>query len=523
MYDYTLQLDFDAQEQGEDEDIHAYLDRRKRVWDQLEPELATLERTPDDPIRNRYAVTERTCRRAAEIVRQVQADPDAVVSFAKLRARLDNAATTAAEWFVLAPEANIEVDVRSAGVVYMKADRVKGRQPLQSSDEALLASQAWADFVRVEKLTGVELLWAPDRGRYEAPQWYNSIGTTFAGRGVDHPWFDPTTRGEYLEEGFLIVQPTEPQWIIGVRSFGLDQTRPDLRTDQPGLAELLTTLRDVPSRYGKSIQMPVRLLRSQLPDTDFAYLRVAKPPADDNDPHSTVRLCCTADVRRKLLDAKLAKPGDFHAIDVVDNPGDAPVFDDAPPPPGVFAEKRLSAVRKKVEALRAKFDAKPKPPRPVKPLPIAKLVPKLKRVLKRQGAKPAKGASPDALAAAEKALQLAVPPLWAELLAAVDGFDIDESNALDGTAELRIASAAELPSVHEGCHAMLEDAELDLPVTYLGVGSTDIGDRIFLVTGQLTPDGDCPVLHIDHETAETVMTWPAIGLFLADAIDTGGD
>jgi hypothetical protein len=51
------------------------------------------------------------------------------------------------------------------------------------------------------------------------------------------------------------------------------------------------------------------------------------------------------------------------------------------------------------------------------------------------------------------------------------------------------------------------------------VASSDIGDAIFLDTAQLTPDGDCPVLFINHETLETEMTWPAIGLFLSDALE----
>ena len=119
-------------------------------------------------------------------------------------------------------------------------------------------------------------------------------------------------------------------------------------------------------------------------------------------------------------------------------------------------------------------------------------------------------------AAAGEAIGVPVPARWAELLAAVDGFAIDESAALDGTAELRVAPAAELKEEYEAARVMLGN---DLPQTLLPVATSDIGDRVLLDTSMVTPKGDCPVLFVNHETRETETTWPAIGLFLNDALE----
>jgi hypothetical protein len=417
------------------------------------------------------------------------------------------------------PGGHLDSEWTSHDLLEVRADRIKGREALRSRFYAVMTSEPFVKFVRENKITGVDFLWCPDKGKYAAPQWYVAFGTEFIGRGVDHPWFDPATRGQYVDDSG-IIQPTDPQWIRGVNRFTNAQLRPDPETDPPSLGALLQEVRQIPSRYSILIDTPLRVLGEFLPDTDFAYARIAQPEKVGADPLRTVRLCATAATRDRLLKARLAKPEDFTPIEILDAaPTDTAIFDshEGPRLRGAFTPDQLAKLRKAETKLLAKHQAKPKPPVPVVPPEIKRVLPKLKRRLKAQGADIPRGAAPESIAAAATQIGLPIPARWAALLTALDGFDIDNCSALDGTSELHISPASQLPETHRSARSMIASRDRNFPKTRFGVATTDIGDRIFLDTANLTPQGDCPVLHVDHETLETAMAWPAIGLFLEDA------
>jgi hypothetical protein len=518
MYEHTIRVSIDAKEHA---DINKFLKLRAQVYDEFAPTLASLGKHPSSTeYGDVYALTERTCRELARLLVKVRGHKVAKLDSARLEVSLEAEAAQRAEWFVVAPETTMEIDGSSGGLVDVRADRIKGREALRRYSETPLVSEKWVTFAREAKLKGIDFLWARDKGKYQAPQWYTPIGTAFLGRGVDHPWFDPAMRGAYKADGFMIVQPTDPAWIIGVRTFDATQLRPKLRTDPPQLAELLGELRQMTAEFGAEVRALPCVLREFLPRTDFAYLRVAQPHEPGDRPHRTVRLCASAATRRKLIEARLATPADFRPVEVIDAaPPKAAVFDSRGdvPPPGVLTDKDLAQAHQTADKQRAKFDASPKPPMPIKPPESKKLVAKLKRRLKVEGSPIAKGASSKAIAAAAKKIGLAIPARWAELLGAVDGFVIDNCYALDSTAELRVAAVADLPETHENDRQMIGSD--DLSATHLGVANSDIGDCIFLDTGRVTKDGDSPVLFVNHETLQTEMTWPAIGLFLSDALE----
>ena len=151
---------------------------------------------------------------------------------------------------------------------------------------------------------------------------------------------------------------------------------------------------------------------------------------------------------------------------------------------------------------------------------IAKLIPSLKKLLMSQGAELASGAKQEDLAAAEEKLGYAIPARWKELLLMIDGFEIDNCNALDGIAMLYVASAKDLVRMHKGCRSMIQIGWPEVPKTHLGVARNDLDDAIFLDTTKLTPEGDCPVIFMDHEECQIVASWPTIGAFLSSALET---
>jgi hypothetical protein len=493
------------------------------VWAEFAPALAELG-APNDKGGHgeEYDLTEDNCRALAGLVARLRAHTVAQLSSARLTESPGPDSAEKAEWFVVWPQTGTDIDGTTDALIDLRGDRMKGRAPMRRYSEVPLVNDKWVDFARGQRFTGIEFLWCRDKGKYAAAQWYVPLSMALLGRGVDHEWFDPGTRGTWNWQGFMITQPTDPAWKIGVRIFDASQTRSPLHTNPPALAKLLEELRRTPTRYGAAIVTPPRVLRDFLPKTDFAYLRIAQPHEARDRRFRTVRLCCTARVRRMLIDAKLAQAGDFEPIEVLEAPPEGvPVFDDRsiPAPPPAFGPEEWDRARKTEAKYRAKFESNPKPPMPVKPPEIRKLIPKLKARLKKEGSAVAKGASAGALAAAGEIIGMPIPPRWAEVLRAVDGFVIDNCYALDSMAELRVAGAARLPEEHASNRDMIGGGDPNLPKTHLGVASSDIGDCIFLDTARLTPDGDCPVLFINHETLATDAAWPAIGIFLSDALE----
>jgi hypothetical protein len=517
-FEHARRSDDAAQWQAQAQEAHA----------EVKPTLDALDKVPGDDVVGAYRLTERTCAALLPLLERIRDGR----SIAKLQSASMTLAPDGdpdlAEWFAIAPNETMDIQGESKGLIEVRADRIKGRLPLRRYSDIPLASQPFVDFVRGHAMTGIDFIWAPDKGKYAATQWYSVIGTSFVGRGIDHPWFDPATRGRYKYGGFMAVQPTDRRWIIGVREFDAAQTHERLPIASPrGLAELFGLLRKLGTNYGVPIKAPLCLLRAHLPRSDFAYARIAEPTGLEEQPYRTVRLCCTRAARQVLLEARMAQPDDFEPVDVVDEPyAGAAVFDrPAEPLPGVFDEQQLAKVRAAEAKALAKHAGRPKPPMPVNPQELKKLLAKLKRVIQRQEAPLAAGAAADALDGAERALGFRIPARWRELLSMIDGFTIDNTKALDGVAELRVASSGALADEHKRLQFIASGyGELDPPPAHLlGVANSDIGDGIFLDLSRLTPDGDCPVLHLDHETIETVMTWPAIGLFLADAIEVSDD
>ncbi len=522
MYEHTIRISIDVRPEFE-KDITKFLDLRKQVWSEFSPALAALGKANAlGGHGDEFPLTEQNCGALAALLPTLRAHEYAHLSGVQLRTSLTQEAAERAEWFIVSPATWMDIDGSSDGLINVRADRIKGREPMRQYSQVPLVNEKWVAFVRGQGFMGIEFLWCRDKGKYEATQWYVPLGTAFLGRGLDHSWFDPAQRGGWKWEGFMITQPTDALWMLGVRIFDATQTRANVQTDPPALATLLDELRQTPTHYAAAIFTPPCVLREFLPDTEFAYLRAAQPHEGENDRHRTIRLCCTAATRRKLLEAKLAQTEDFKPVEVLDTPPPGvPVFDskDGPVPPPAFAAADWAKAQKTEAKHRAKFEEAPKAPMPVKPPPIKKLIPKLKRLLKKQEAAVAMGAKPDALAAAVEKLGIAIPARWAELLTAVNGFTVDNCYALDGTAELRVAAADDLPAEHENNRDMIRTGDPDLPTTHLGVASSDIGDCIFLDTAQLTPEGDCPVLFVNHETLETEARWPAIGIFLSDAME----
>src|SRR6185295_10586097 len=76
--------------------------------------------------------------------------------------------------------------------------------------------------VRTHQLTGIELSWFDEKTRTrERRDWFDAMSFEPLGRGIDHPWFEPSTM---RNEGGQ--QTTDPVERIGIRFFYNSQLKP---------------------------------------------------------------------------------------------------------------------------------------------------------------------------------------------------------------------------------------------------------------------------------------------------------
>jgi hypothetical protein len=492
--------------------------------------LATFEKHPKSPsYLPYYTLTPEACTTLTALLTDLADRKRAKLGTIQIHEWPDDTESAAAEWFLFDPTTEFDLDRREDGITRVKADRIKGREPIRDHMNNLFVTQAARDALVAAKLANFETFWVADTGKYAATQWYHLVPTAFAGRGVDHPWFDPATRGQFKLDRFEEVQPTDDPWKRGVNLFEPRQLRKDPPGAGPELTKLLNLLRDTPIityKYSYNfVNAPLRLLRKSLPKgADIAYAWRAKPLEKDGlDPTRYSRVCVSKKARQFLLDRRLAAKADFHPLFVLDKPPAGGEVFDGPPAPPIFAPDMVKKMRAAEAKLRAKFDATPKPLAPVKPVPLKPLLAKLKCEIKKRGGEVAPGATAAQVNAAAKSARTKIPARWDEILQTVNGFGLEGCAIFDGEGELRAASGEELPEFHRSRFDLIRLGWPDMPDGYLAIGDSDIGDPIFLDTANATPDGDCPVAWVDHETSQTVHTWPSITLFLKDALEPPGE
>jgi hypothetical protein len=508
-YDARISLWFEA-------NTNSYSEKAiELVRAEVSPTLEKLEKVEVRSGPVQYRLDQAGCEAITGLLRRVKKGETTRLQNAKVTLLPSDEERQKAMWYVIRPVRPVlEIDGVSKGLVSVRADRVKGRDPVRMYCGRLLMSETFVSWVKNQKLTGLEFLWCVDKGKHAAEQWYSPVATAFLGRGIDHAWFDPVTRGQFQYEGYAQVQPTEPEWIHGVTLYSAQQLRDGIKTHPAGLGELLEELKATETKYPVTIKAPMVMLKAFLPQSDFAYLRVAAGVGDDAA--ESVRLCCNRPTRGRMIAAGMLKSEDFEPMLVQEDAGGAQVFDRKDSAiQNQFSPKELVKVRALEASFLEKAKANPKPVMPVKGPEITKVLLKVKKRVKEQG-RVAPGATQEELAKAGE--KTAIPARWAQLLAGINGFEIDDAGGFDGDG-VRIASTKGLAKEHKSCLDMITGGWPDMPKTYLGVGSTMGGDCLFLDTGKVTGEGDCPVVWVDHETSSVSVTWPAIGIFLLEAVE----
>jgi len=198
--------------------------------------------------------------RLAELVQRLQADVAAGLIELGSGHLTERIATETAEceWFILKPVA----DAHRADAMLRGFD-VAGRY-----GGCPIVSERFREIVRAAGLVGVDFLWVTDESRFRAMQWYKAFATQPLGRGLDHPWFDPSAL-----KGAGSFQWTDPEHRTGAWLFSNDQFKRGAGWGDPVKDALLKLF----SPKALTVYTFRRVLRDNLPATDFAYVWDSNP------------------------------------------------------------------------------------------------------------------------------------------------------------------------------------------------------------------------------------------------------
>jgi hypothetical protein len=446
------------------------------------------------------------------------------------------------EWFELDPSRTFPLR-RSAPYKEVSAGELPpGCHAASGGDHYV--SEAFKQAVEEEGLTGLQVVWVKDVGRYRAPQWYEALPAAAIGRGLDHPWFDRAafeawwrTGGDTLpmiERVLATSGPAERRVLAakreallrqrtegtgaGARRFGARQF--DTRFFRPG-ASFADPVRDRLVRLfvfrdvldSLRVISPLIVLRRFLPAADFAYSWGNwEGGARDADDVRFGRVCFNRRVRDVLLARKLVAPDECRGVLVLDDPPAGVVTFDDPghPPPPLLTPAQLAEARAAEARHWARFQARPRKERAVTLATALKRLKALRRARIEGFGKPARA---EALAAVEKAWGRPLPAAWRAVLEVADGFEVSSKEET-----CRVVGASELVSFHRETLRAIEYTEAR-PVTHLTfVGDWPNGDLLALELPTGERPESCPVLRIDHETSAEGRRWPGVAEFLDEVL-----
>ena len=406
---------------------------------------------------------------------------------------LNPEAKPAWEWFEIHPHDHSPIDLQSWA---FRADRMPSN--LVWVYENFISSRS-KRIIEDAGLTGLEFTWVRDAGRYQAEQWYHAMATKPLGRGLDHPFFDPS---KFVQPEYRTRWGTLEEWRFGVYHL----KKPDFsQTASFGIpaADGLLELCDPNSLEVKGFR---QVLRDHIPAADFAYVWDYRLPV----------LCCNARARAVLLNNRLLSKDDFTPIWVWDSPPDGAVVLDRDgqkcvrpyPMPASLWESTLE----KLNVERHLFLANPK----LQCVTTAAEV--LARFRASHPPKSASAAVPPRLASA--ADQLRLPKLWEEVLNSTGVYWMLTTWASEEeTTGWEVVSLSELPEFQKMTEKSARHFIPDFPKNQTHFAHDGGGDWLSFDLNTVTPDGDCRVLHWRHDRLSVEQEWPSIVQLLEESLE----
>jgi len=416
-------------------------------------------------------------------------------------------AQTPVEWFVVHARGLDHLE-KADDLVGVKADRIKPGVHLAGWFD-IRVSERFKAVVEKHALTGVEFLWCPDTGKYQAPQWYLAICQKSLGRGLDHPWIDTKT---FSGCGYQVIDPSGRHGQQGAFAKNLKPkawSQDSLLVELLPVVKLMELLKRTPD-FG-SFQ---RYLRSHLPDTDFAYTiqDIGNGRGRPVFRHRGLAM------NRKAMDLMkmngIITDEQYEPVLILEEPpeGVENLDEKYGPAEPAFTPEQMAKLRELEAKAWAEHVAHPKPPR----APDLKRSLSLLRARKKQTPEDfATPASAKAIDETGKTLGRKLPAAWQQVLRVCNGGRIDKSPLAAGCACI-IMPLKDLPQWQRSESKYYRGRGAELSDWMLFIIHTEIGDSIWLDTAKAKPDGDCRVVLMSHETGEEERDWPTVAEFLEE-------
>lgn len=425
-----------------------------------------------------------------------------------------------AEWYLVDPRYDGDFEGMSWDLqeplededelIGVKADRMKPGFHVAGWEPLVYVSERFKQVVEANQLTGVEFIWCRDVGKCAAMQWFLPVCRAGLGRGVDNPWIDAK---KFDGKGF---QTLDPRGRHGQRSAFENQYRPGAGLEVPVLKDLLPLLKsmEVLKRPARIRGAP-RFLRKYLPQTDFAYT-IHDIGGDRGSNMRQRGLALSRRARDLLVANRLAGPKELIPVLILDKPpkGVEDLDRRYGPAESAFTAEQLAKLREISAAAWARHAAHPKPPR--KP-DLARSLSLLRGRRKRAARQFAKPAAPQAIAGAAMALGREIPAAWQKILRATNGGRITKCAIADGEACL-IVPVEKLAETRKDDAVYYRGMGAKMPASLVVVAQTEIGDSLWLDTAKVTPEGDCNVILMSHETGDEERRWPTVAEFLEELL-----
>jgi len=401
---------------------------------------------------------------------------------------LSEASVTECEWFSIdvpylnQNEGDLLLD---GGYPFLKAYQYPPYVYMQGH----FVSEDFKALVDKEKLTGVDFLWAEDRGKYAAKQWYVMRATQAMGRGFDTPWFDgeiykefqtesdpkafiekvakdgyPINGKKYLQSKIAEYEKNfSDKYRIGMTYFPAVAVGNRLAS-QPLLNTLIHHFSLTGGRGdGLVISTIPRFLKKYLPKTDFAYFW--------NDGRGNQTLCLNKKVKGLLVSHAMVKERDIRPLAIYDIMPESCIdlANDAEYPPSIYTDEEFNALKKEEKERRVRFDKKELP----RCMPNIKNTLKLLRHTKKeQDKKSVKGISKKKIEEYVESMTISLPEYWLDVLKVSNGGKYGLEERLDCI--IVPLHEAEVFHIDEVKHRMQIDDDYIVIHTYFS--STITGD-----------------------------------------------
>ena len=404
-------------------------------------------------------------------------------------------------------------------------------------------SEAFKQAVEEEGLSGLELLWVRDVGRFRAAQWHEAMPVAAIGRGLDHPWFDREafeawwrTGGDTLPLIKSVIAASrggerkaleakrdallrsraeaaaEEARRFGARQFDTRFFRKDAGFADPERGRLIRLFVFEDRLNSLEVTSPLIVLRRFLPAADFAFSWGDwEGGARDEEGHFG-RVCFNRRARDVLLRRKLVRPWECRGVLVLDHPPPgALVFDDPDHPPAPrLTPAQLARARVHEARDWTRFLSRPRKERAVTFEAALKRLRAARRAKAGSFAKPARAR---ALDAAEAELGRLLPAAWRAVLQVADGLEpVSEDESC------RVVGTSEIVSFHRATLRWVEETEGSSEPRLLYVGHWEAGDLLALEVPRGARQESCAVLRIDHEVLAESRRWPGVAEFLDELL-----